>query len=157
MGTNIGGTTTGATVLAALSNSTKIIELAILAVVVVLLIVTVVLYRRRNAPAKAPAAGQAPTATSYYGEVSELAGGGPPGRLVPAHRAAGRRGPAGPGAPGCTRFGSALLGAEQRRGPAGRAARSCSCERPRARPCARAWRHPRPGRGGHRHLGPQPG
>jgi hypothetical protein len=78
--------------LAALSTTTKVIEIAIVAVVVVLLLVTLVLYRRKSAPPKTAGGPQAPAVTqNYYGDVTSLPNG--QGAL------AGAQGPGGSSAP----------------------------------------------------------
>jgi len=78
-------------VFAALSTTTKVIEVAIVVVVVVLLIVTLVLYRRKSAPPKPVGAVQA-TSNQYYGDVASIPGGqagaagGPQGLAAPNPR-----------------------------------------------------------------------
>jgi hypothetical protein len=63
-------------VIAAISNSTKVIEGVIVAAVIILLVVTIVLYRRKNAPAK-PASANSASANQYYGDVATLANSQP--------------------------------------------------------------------------------
>ncbi len=58
--------------LAAISSSTKMIEILILAVVVILLGTILVLYRRNSRPAKGGHAMSTPSAASYYSDVSTL-------------------------------------------------------------------------------------
>jgi hypothetical protein len=61
---------------AALSSSTKLIEVVILAVVVILLATILVIYRQKGRPAKATHAAATPTAASYYSDVGTLSAPG---------------------------------------------------------------------------------
>jgi len=61
---------------AALSSSTKLIEVVILAGVVILLAAILVIYRRNGRPAKAGHAAATPSAASYYSDIGTLSAPG---------------------------------------------------------------------------------
>jgi hypothetical protein len=61
---------------AALSSSTKLLEVVILAAVVILLATILVIYRRNGRPAKASHAAATPTAASYYSDIGTLSAPG---------------------------------------------------------------------------------
>jgi hypothetical protein len=56
-------------VVAALSSTTKVLEIVIIVVILVLLVMVVVLYTRRNRPAKAKSS---PTPQNYYGDLATV-------------------------------------------------------------------------------------
>lgn len=62
--------------MAALSSSTKLLEVVILAGVVILLATILVLYRRNGRPAKASHAAASPSAASYYSDIGTLSAPG---------------------------------------------------------------------------------
>ena len=62
--------------MAALSSSTKLIEVVILAGVVILLAAILVIYRRNGRPAKAGHAAATPSAASYYSDIGTLSAPG---------------------------------------------------------------------------------